>query len=108
MHGSCFIYDERLGIHVPSLDRPFEEYRPAERLAMIEFWEDTRGRIPDKVKKLEREIERKLAQMNEESDFQASCQLNGEIAELASIINDLHIWYRTTQEEPAISGKSHL
>ncbi len=108
MSHSCFIYDERLDIHIPLLDRPFEDYHLDERLAMIEKWEDTRGRIPTKVKMLEREIEGKLQEMNEESDFELSCELNGEIAELASRINDLHIWYRTNQDEHSLSVKRHL
>lgn len=101
-----FAYNPRLGIHVPALDRPFEDYALKERLSMIEVWEDIRGRIPSKVMVLERKIEQKLGEMNEESDFEKSCRLNGEIAELASRINDLHIWYRTTQDEPSI--KTHL
>ncbi|MCM3699854.1 hypothetical protein [Paenibacillus macerans] len=106
MDHSCFVYDERLDIHVPLLERPFEEYALEERLSMIEVWEDIRGRIPSKVMVLERAIERMLREMNEESDFEKSCWLNGEIAELASQINDLHIWYRTTQDEPTV--KRHM
>ncbi|WP_410769679.1 hypothetical protein [Fontibacillus sp. BL9] len=108
MNHSYFVYDERLDIHVPHLEQPFEDYHLNERLAMIETWEDTRGRIPTKVKKLEREIERKLQEMHEEDDFEASCDLNGEIAELASRINDLHIWYRISQDEDSVPVKRHL
>lgn len=104
MNHSCFVYDERLDIHVPLLERPFEEYALEERLSMIEVWEDIRGRIPSKVMVLERAIERMLREMSEESDFERSCRINGEIAELASRINDLHIWYRTTQDEPSVKG----
>lgn len=102
----CFVYDERLDIHVPVLERPFDEYEREERLAMIAYWEEIRGRIPSKVMVLERSIEHMLGEMNNESDFERSCRLNGEIAELASRINDLHIWYRTTQDEPSV--KRHL
>ncbi|MFD3258023.1 hypothetical protein ACE3MQ_05355 [Paenibacillus lentus] len=106
MYHSCFVYDERLDIHVPSLDRPFEAYHIEERLAMIESWESIRGRIPTKVMVLERLIERKLSEMGNENDFEKSCQINGEIAELASQIHDLQIWYRISQDEP--TAKSHL
>lgn len=108
MNHPCFVYDERLDIQVPSLDRPFDDYQLGERLEMIRIWEDIRGRIPTKVKQLEREIEKKLHRMNEESDFEASCAINGDIAELASRINDLHIWYRTVQDEPSAGEKRHL
>ncbi|MGG6313440.1 hypothetical protein [Paenibacillus macerans] len=106
MNHACFVYNERLDIQVPLLDRPFEDYELGERLAMIEHWEDIRGRIPSKVMLLERSIERMLNEMNEEADFERTCRLNGEIAELASRINDLHIWYRTSQDEP--SARRHL
>lgn len=106
MYQSCFMYDERLGIHVPSLDRPFEDYGVEERLAMIESWENIRGRIPTKVMALERLIERKLSEMGNENDFEKSCQINGEIAELASQIHDLQIWYRVSQDEP--TARTHL
>ncbi|EES74823.1 hypothetical protein POTG_00054 [Paenibacillus sp. oral taxon 786 str. D14] len=101
-----FVYDERLDIHVPMLERPFDEYELDERLAMIAYWEEVRGRIPTKVMVLEQSIEHMLNEMNEETDFERSCRLNGEIAELASRINDLLIWYRTVQEEP--SAKRHM
>lgn len=101
-----FVYDERLDIHVPMLERPFDEYELDEWLAMIAYWEEVRGRIPTKVMVLEQSIEHMLNEMNEETDFERSCRLNGEIAELASRINDLLIWYRTVQEEP--SAKRHM
>lgn len=106
MYHSCFVYDERLDIHVPSLDRPFEAYDIQERLDMIENWESIRGRIPTKVMALERLIERKLSEMGNENNFEKSCQINGEIAELASQIHDLQIWYRISQDEP--TEKTHL
>jgi hypothetical protein len=33
-----FVYDERLDIHVPMLERPFDEYELDKRLAMIAYW----------------------------------------------------------------------
>ena len=54
--------------------------------------------IPDRIKVLENSINIKQAQLSNESDFERSCQLNGEIADLASIINDLWLWFRTNQE----------
>lgn len=46
----------------------------------------------------ERIINHKQNELYEEDDFEESCRINAEIAEYASRINDLHIWYRTNQE----------
>ncbi|OQP01541.1 hypothetical protein B1689_04345, partial [Geobacillus sp. 44C] len=43
-------------------------------------------------------------QLSDENDFERSCRLNSEIAELASIINDLWIWYRMNQ---TVSMRAH-
>ncbi len=67
-------------------------------------WEQVRGAIPDRIFELEDKINQKQAQLSNESDFPRSCELNSEIAELASIINDLWIWYRTNQ---SVSTKAH-
>ncbi|MBO9604334.1 MAG: hypothetical protein J7639_00210 [Paenibacillaceae bacterium] len=93
-----FIYDERLGIHIPELDREWEQYGEADRSAILEQWEHIRGAIPDRIMQLEAIIIAKQARLDREDDFAASCRLTWEIAEQASIINDLHIWYRTQQD----------
>lgn len=65
--------------------------------------EDTRG-IPDRISELETQINRRQDQLADEENFELSCKLNSEIADLASIINDLWLWYRANQE---IGGKLH-
>ncbi|WP_325048409.1 hypothetical protein [Paenibacillus sp. CAA11] len=77
-----------------------------EQLRIITDWEEIRGAIPSRVMELEQNIDLKLRMMSEEEDFDITCSLNGEIAELASVINDLHIWYRITAE--VSSGHRHL
>ncbi len=54
-------------------------------------------KIPDRIKELEHYINAKQHHLNNEEDFEISCKLNSEIADLASIINDLWLWYRLTQ-----------
>jgi hypothetical protein len=93
-----FIYDERLGIELPRLKQEWHVYSNAEREALITQWEQIRGSIPDKIKKFEHVINQKQAQLNNETDFVKSCQLNSDIAEYASRINDLHIWFRMNQD----------
>jgi hypothetical protein len=93
-----FVWNERLGIPLPSLDAEWEAYGEDERKAIIEQWETIRGTIPDRVFRLERIIVAKQSELDAEEDFERSCRLNGEIAELASRINDLHIWYRIDQD----------
>lgn len=95
---NVFQYNDRLGIELPELDREWEQYSEAERAEMLVYWEQIRGRIPDRIVSLEQVIIRKQLQLNVEDDFPLSCSLNREIAELASCITDLHIWYRVNQE----------
>ncbi|WP_138495531.1 hypothetical protein [Paenibacillus pinistramenti] len=89
-----FRYNERLGIKLPELYKPYESFSLEERTEIVTVWEEIRGRIPSRVIELERVIEDKLHRLADEEDFGVSCLLNGEIADLASVINDLHIWYR--------------
>ena len=65
--------------------------------AILLRWEQVRGKIPDRIKELEHSINAKQHHLNNEEDFEISCKLNSEIADLASIINDLWLWYRLTQ-----------
>ena len=100
-----FIYDERLGIPIPHLKLDFAIYPPIVQKAILKRWEQIRGKIPERIQDIEGIINHKLNQLNDEDDFEVSCTLNYEIAEHASIINDLWIWYRTEQD---LTGKKHL
>lgn len=100
-----FVYDSRLGIQVPEFNTPFEELPLLERSRIIETWEDIRGTIPTRVMELEKIIVNKLYELGEENNFDHSCRINSDIAELASIINDLHIWYRVSAD--VTEGKRH-
>ncbi|RXZ82254.1 hypothetical protein EBB07_11285 [Paenibacillaceae bacterium] len=95
---NAIVWDERLSIAIPVLERDWEEYSVSEREAIVERWELIRGSIPARVFLLEQEINRKQTELFNEDDFGRSCQINSEIAELASQINDLLIWYRVDQE----------
>ncbi|WP_374721284.1 hypothetical protein [Peribacillus tepidiphilus] len=100
-----FIYDHRLGIQIPDLKKEWEHYSYEEQQDILLKWEKIRGHIPDRIKEFEAIINTKQAQLSSESNFLVSCQLNTEIAELASIINDLWLWYRANQ---GVSSKVHL
>ncbi|MBB6633981.1 hypothetical protein [Cohnella thailandensis] len=93
-----FAPDNRLGIAVPSLSLPWERMSGSERIAVLEAWESIRGTIPDRIFEFERRIRELQDALFEEEDFVRSCRLNAAIAELASRINDLNIWYRTEQD----------
>ena len=99
-----FTYDELLGISIPDLNLEWDEYTKGEQQQILVLWENIRGSIPDRIKELESTINRKQFRLSDESNFAKSCQLNSEIAELASIINDLWLWYRANQ---AVSEKMH-
>ncbi|MGM9924621.1 MAG: hypothetical protein ACI35R_10275 [Bacillus sp. (in: firmicutes)] len=104
MRDSYFTYDERLGIHVPDLLLEWDEYTEAQQQMILAEWESIRGNIPDRIQGLEQLINKKQSQLDEEESFNISCTLNYEIAELASQINDLWLWYRTQE---STSGKIH-
>jgi hypothetical protein len=93
-----FLFNNRLGIPLPALNKDWEEYDLTTQNAIILYWEKIRGGIPDRIAELEQEINIKQAQLSDESNFFTSCKLNSDIAELASIINDLWLWYRTHQD----------
>ncbi|AZN40259.1 hypothetical protein [Paenibacillus albus] len=99
-----FAWDDRLGISLPTLYQDWELYSEEVRTFIVTQWEIIRGTIPDRVFAFERIINVKQAQLFEEEDFELSCTINSDIAELASRINDLHIWYRTNQE---VENKRH-
>ncbi|MFC4183358.1 hypothetical protein [Saccharococcus thermophilus] len=99
-----FVYNQRLGIPLPKLEKDWEDYSEKEQNAILLRWETIRGTIPDRIAKLEKIINEKQDELGNENDFERSCQLNAEIAELASIINDLWIWYRMNQ---TVSGRMH-
>ncbi|MEH7331488.1 hypothetical protein V7161_02495 [Neobacillus drentensis] len=99
-----FSFDERLGIYLPDLTNEWDEYSKETQQDILFNWEQIRGSIPDRIADLENDINHKQAQLSDESDFKRSCQLNTEIADLASIINDLWLWFRANQ---SLSAKSH-
>jgi len=93
-----FIYDSRLGIEIPDLKKPWQQLSVETQSETLARWEGVRGNIPDRIKDLEGSINYLQNELYQESNFQLSCQINSDIAELASIINDLWIWYRTDEE----------
>ncbi|MBU8879704.1 hypothetical protein BGM26_11975 [Bacillus sp. FJAT-29790] len=99
-----FLYNERLGIPIPSFTGDWEQFSGQTQQVILFQWEKIRGKIPDRIAELEEKINIKQAQLSDEGNFIRSCELNSEIAELASIINDLWLWYRTNQD---VSGKMH-
>ncbi|MDX5475056.1 MAG: hypothetical protein LPK00_05910 [Bacillaceae bacterium] len=99
-----FVHDKRLGIQLPKLELEWSQYSKEQQQQILVKWELIRGSIPDRIKDLEHSINTKQEQLNNEADFEKSCKLNSDIAELASIINDLWLWYRLNQE---VSSKIH-
>jgi hypothetical protein len=95
---ASFQYDSRLGISIPVLKTDWERYTHKEQEEILLEWEKIRDTIPDRIKELEVTIMAKQKELDEEEDFHRSCLLNSEISDLASIINDLHLWYRVDQD----------
>ncbi|WP_100331843.1 hypothetical protein [Bacillus xiapuensis] len=99
-----FQMNDRLGISVPYLMKEWADYSIQEQEHIIHQWEQIRGSIPDRIQSLEAEINERQAMLEREENFRRSCRLNEEIGELASIINDLWLWFRTT---PSVE-KEHI
>ena len=93
-----FKYDNRLGIQLPHLEKDWQHYTHEEHVIMVTEWEMIRGFIPDRIMTFEAVINEKQREMNEEVDFLKCCILNSEIADYASRINDLHLWFRLNQD----------
>lgn len=93
-----FEYNHRLGISLPTLDKEWDAYSSEDQDQILVEWEAHRSDIPAKIKKIEQIIELRLSELNHEENFQKSCDLNYNISELASIINDLNIWFRIQQD----------
>lgn len=102
----AFVEDARLGIALPTVQGVWEDVPLEVRIQALAVWEQIRGRIPDHIFKLERQIIEKQSRMDKEEDFRVCCELNSAIAELASRINDLHLWYRTQQDLGPESGSA--
>lgn len=92
-----FSFDPRLGIPLPELSMELDHYSKEIQMEILFYWEQIRGSIPDRISELEQQINQKQALLSNESNFPRSCQLNTEIADLASIINDLWLWYRANE-----------
>ncbi|WP_226667035.1 hypothetical protein [Metabacillus litoralis] len=92
-----FTYNPRLKISLPKLDQEWDSYSLHTQNRILTDWERIRGHIPDRIAELEENINLKQEELNDEENFKRSCELTEEISDLASIINDLWIWYRTSQ-----------
>jgi hypothetical protein len=99
-----FSFDDRLGIQLPDLTMELADFSIETQEKILLYWEQVRGSIPDRIGELENQINQKQALLSNESNFPRSCKLNTEIAELASIINDLWLWYRANE---VLSTKVH-
>jgi hypothetical protein len=90
-------YNERLGIRLPYLDKDWELYPADVREYVVSEWEQIRGSIPERIKEFERVINARQASLNVEPVFIEAVRLNSEIADYASRINDLHLYFRMEQ-----------
>lgn len=99
-----FEYDHRLGISIPDLGKSLSDYNQATKEEILLRWEEIRGNIPERIKELEQEINRKQALLNNEENFELACDLNTKISILASTINDLWLWFRS---QGKIDEKNH-
>ncbi|WP_025028312.1 hypothetical protein [Caldalkalibacillus mannanilyticus] len=100
-----FIYNERLGIELPTFNTDWELLTPEEQHQVIFKWETIRATIPDRIAALERMIAEREGQLQVEDNFPIFCRLSAEISDYASRVIDLNLWFRTQEE--ATSTKVH-
>lgn len=103
-----FRVDERLGIEVPALEKPWAAYTREEREAILEKWERIRGTIPDRIKELEAKIETLQAQLHAADREEEIDRLWAAVCDYASRINDLNNWYRAqpdVEPDPDIAAE---
>ena len=93
-----FQYSERHGIPLPYLTDVWDELNLTEQTAILAKWEMIRGNIPERIIQFEMKIREKTLHMFNEEDFAETCRINDAIADLASVVNDLNIWFRTQQD----------
>lgn len=101
---NLFVFDERLGIHVPELTQDWLVYSIEQRSAILERWENERGLIPQRVHEFETEIASLHDAMQDENEWDRTVALMDQINDYASRINDLNILFRT---EPHLEPTSH-
>jgi hypothetical protein len=99
-----FVHSERLGIPTPDLQQEWDEFSSDEQSEIIYYWETIRGRIPDRIFALEREIVALQDQLDNEEHFEKVCALTWDVADRASRINDLHLLFRLNQD---VAVKAH-
>lgn len=93
-----FKYNKRLGIEIPIFNISWEELNQDEQKQILYRWEHVRSGIPDRIKELETEIHKRELQLQIEDNFQTFCQLSEEIADMASKVIDLNLWFRTHED----------
>lgn len=90
-----FVYEERLGIEVPHLQKDWHDYSRAERTSILEKWELMRGRIPELIADFEAKIKNLNELLFQEEDWDKSVELLQQTSDFASRITDLNILFRT-------------
>ncbi|MDB5085407.1 MAG: radical protein, partial [Bacilli bacterium] len=93
-----FQFDERLGIELLIVYEDWDAIPKKVREQIIFHWEDIRGRIPDRIKTLDHQLEEIQQTINQEQNWERICDYFTESHTIATIINELNIWYRTQQE----------
>jgi hypothetical protein len=101
-----FLYNKRLGIELPVFHTPWEDLETEEQQKLLYKWEQVRAQIPDQVKYFEALIKERELKLQIEDDNETFCRLSMEIADYASRVIDLNLWFRT-QEEVTSLEKVH-
>lgn len=99
-----FTFCHRLGIPLPDLKQDWEQFTASEQSEILLYWETVRGKIPDRIFELERDIISLQRQSDTEENFETVCALTWQISEKASQIHDLNLYFRLNQD---VAVKAH-
>ena len=102
-----FMYEERLGIEVPYLEKDWQDYSLNERTSILEKWELMRGRIPAQIAEFESQIESLQNDLHGEEDWDRSLSIMQQVSDYASRINDLNILFRTQPDAEPVQEILH-
>ncbi len=101
-----FTFNARLGIALPCLKGPLQQKPLETQHQILLHWEKIRGTIPERIAAIEQEIAFHQILLNQEGNLDEASAINDQIVACASMINDLHIWYRLHGN--AVQGKLDL
>ncbi|MBE3596893.1 MAG: hypothetical protein IMW86_07625 [Hydrogenibacillus sp.] len=91
-----FEYDERLGLRLPVLHKPYDAMTEDERARLLLILENVSGRIPERIRDLERRY-LELYRQAQSEEGEAFFRIMEEASALSAAIAELNVLYWNIQ-----------